>query len=142
MRTASMATKRAHRRHEAEGVSVQFDVDRTRWGDTSVVAVRGELDISTAPQLVEAFDGVATDGTPSVVLDLTSAEFIDSTACRVISQAAKRFRSDDGSFSIVCPNDNWNVYRVLEFVGLTQVFDVQDTLPAHLDGAGSDGGTA
>ena len=116
---------------------MQFEVVRTRAGDTGVLAVRGELDISTAPELGDSVTEAIELGIRRVVLDLTDTQFIDSTACRVISQTAKRLGPDEGAFVIVCPSDNWSVYRVLDFVGLTQVFDVQPEPPDGLDGAES-----
>ena len=121
-------------------MGLQFEVDRTRAGDTAVLTVRGELDIATAPVLGQSFEAVAAPDLRRVVLDLTDTAFVDSTACRLISQAAKRLDGTGGSLVIVCPDENWTVFRVLEFVGLTQVFDVRAKVPDDVAGDGRSAG--
>jgi len=45
--------------------------------DQAVLAVRGEVDLTSAPQLGVLFDAVTASGYPSVVLDLTGMDSID-----------------------------------------------------------------
>ncbi|HTD57948.1 MAG TPA: STAS domain-containing protein, partial [Solirubrobacteraceae bacterium] len=68
---------------------------------TSVISVEGELDLSTAPRLkwmlVDALEG----GHSLLVVDLTSATFMDSTALGVLI-AVKRRLEGDARMAIVC----------------------------------------
>ena len=48
-------------------------------GNTSTVAVEGEIDLSTVDELRSAVTRAAEDGTEQVRLDLTAVKFIDST---------------------------------------------------------------
>lgn len=85
-----------------------------------VIAVRGELDLSTAPELEEALEEAVADGTASVLVDLAECEFIDSTGIALIVKAWQRLDRDAGGGEgrvVVC-GPNAQVRRVLEITGL------------------------
>jgi anti-sigma B factor antagonist len=87
-----------------------------------VVAVRGEFDVSTAPRVrVAARDGVVAAGATSLVLDLTAATFLDSTALGVIIGLGRMLRPD-GDIAIV--NADAGIARTLEMTGLGDIFPV------------------
>ena len=52
-----------------------------------IVAVRGELDLSTAPELEGPLDEAIAAGDATVVVDLAECEFIDSTGIALIVRA-------------------------------------------------------
>ena len=86
-----------------------------------VIAVRGELDLSTAPELEEALDEAVADGAASVVVDLGDCEFIDSTGIALIVKAWQRLdrgAGGDGEGRVVVCGPNAQVRRVLEITGL------------------------
>lgn len=82
-----------------------------------VIAIRGELDLHTAPQLEERLEGVDAN----LLLDLSGCEFIDSTGIGLIVRTWQRLDvgpdSDGGSRLALCgPGDQ--VRRLLEITGL------------------------
>jgi anti-sigma B factor antagonist len=86
-----------------------------------VIAVRGELDLSTAPELEGPLDEAITAGDTSVLVDLSECEFIDSTGIALIVRAWQRLdRSADngGEGRVVICSHNDQVRRVLEITGL------------------------
>ena len=62
-----------------------------------VVAVTGEIDLFTAPELKAALGETLESGRSRIVVDLTDTTFLDSTALGVLIGAVKRLRSRDGA---------------------------------------------
>ena len=85
-----------------------------------VVAVRGEIDLFTAPELKQVLTDVIEQGRRRVVIDLTETTFLDSTALGVLIGAVKRLRTDGGALAIV--NVDRNIGKTFEITGLDQIF--------------------
>lgn len=83
-----------------------------------VVSVRGELDLSTAPDFEGPLDQVLESGSGSVLIDLTGCEFIDSTGIALIVRAWQRLDSGENGRGLVICCQNDQVRRVLEITGL------------------------
>lgn len=88
------------------------------------IAVRGELDLSTAPDLERPLEEVLESGEGPVLVDLSECDFIDSTGIALIVRAMQRLESESGRNLVVC-SYNDQVRRVLDITGL----DV--TIPVH-----------
>jgi anti-sigma B factor antagonist len=80
---------------EINPFSVTVETDR----DPVVLAVTGELDLSTAGQLTEA---IAARARPDrrACIDLSKCTFIDSTGLQVIVAAAREFKGIGGELSV------------------------------------------
>lgn len=103
--------------------------------DRHVVAVRGEIDLFTAPDLKATLLGAIDAGKSRIVVDLTETAFLDSTALGVLIGAIKRVRSRDGALTIV--NTDPNIAKTFEITGLDQIFTItatRDEAIAALDG--------
>lgn len=86
-----------------------------------VIAVRGELDLSTAPALEGPLDDAISAGDALVLVDLSNCEFIDSTGIALIVRAWQqldRTAEGEGSGQVVICSYNDQVRRVLEITGL------------------------
>jgi anti-sigma B factor antagonist len=86
-----------------------------------LIAVRGELDLSSAPDLEPALEEAVAAGDASVLIDLSECEFMDSTGIALIVRAWQRIDGaaggeGDGRLVICCGNQQ--VGRVLEITGL------------------------
>lgn len=81
----------------------------------------GELDIGTAGYLRSALAEVAGQGA-TIVLDLSGLGFVDSSGLHELVVAVKRQRAAGGD--IVLRHPSPQTLRVLEIVGLTQLFVV------------------
>jgi anti-sigma B factor antagonist len=90
-----------------------------------VVAVRGEIDLFTAPELKSTLTGAIDGGKTRVVVDLGETTFLDSTALGVLIGAVKRLRSRDGALTIV--NTDENIAKTFEITGLDQIFTIRPT---------------
>lgn len=95
-----------------------------------VIAVRGELDLSTATDLEAPLDEAIAAGDASVLIDLTECEFIDSTGIALIVRAWQRLDRNaegDGSGRVVICSQNDQVRRVLEITGLELSIPIHGT---------------
>jgi anti-anti-sigma factor len=104
------------------------DVDGVR-----VVAVRGELDLSTAPDLEGPLEQALAGGESSVLIDLTECEFIDSTGIAMIVRAWQQVDGDtEHRGHLVISNSNEQVQRVLEISGLNLSIPIHPSREAGL----------
>jgi len=100
-----------------------FGTTASRANGTAVIAVRGDVDLYTAPQLWETIDA-AIAGTPhELVIDLTDVGFLDSSGLSVLVKAHKRLRPVEGS--VVVRGASEQVYMALEISKLTSVLTVE-----------------
>ena len=91
-----------------------FDVSVEQTEDGVVVRARGELDLSTAPTLEHALDGVDV-GSDACLIDMTDVTFMDSSGLRLLIIAAENAQAAGRRLSIV-PSSA--VSLVIEQVGL------------------------
>ncbi|HEX7279333.1 MAG TPA: STAS domain-containing protein [Solirubrobacterales bacterium] len=91
------------------------------------IAVHGELDLSTAPDLEGPLDEALSSGEGSVLIDLSRCEFIDSTGIALIVRAWQRLDSGENGRALVICSQNDQVRRVLEITGLELSIPVHQT---------------
>ncbi len=87
------------------------------------VAVRGELDIATAPRLHEWLRRAAEEGAPETVLDASGIDFIDSTGVGLLITHKKRAMSEGRRFVIASPSSA--VLRAIAMMGLVDYLGLQ-----------------
>ena len=95
-----------------------------------VIAVRGELDLSTASELEGPLDEAIAAGDAAVIVDLSECEFIDSTGIALIVRAWQQLdRTADGNGTgrVVICSYNDQVRRVLEITGLELSIPIHST---------------
>jgi anti-sigma B factor antagonist len=90
----------------------------------AVLAISGEHDLSTAPNLRRRIDNLLDEGTATVI-DLSPATFIDSSILGVILDGRRRATAADIGYAVVHANGADAVDRVLEVTGL------RAELPVH-----------
>lgn len=91
------------------------------------IRVRGELDLSTAPNLEGPLDEALDSGEGSLLIDLSQCEFIDSTGIALIVRAWQRLDSGNNGRVLVLCSQNDQVRRVLEITGLELSIPVHTT---------------
>jgi anti-sigma B factor antagonist len=121
-----------HRPAVASGVGalppdLEFVIS-SRWltNGTLVVAAGSEVDLYTAPELERALAGPLAEGTTQLVVDLSEATFVDSTALHVLLRAARRLDWEAGEVIVVVPDPN--VRKVFEITGVGRFFSVVSSL--------------
>ena len=69
--------------------------------DWEVIAVTGEVDLATAPELERAVKAVLEGGPANLVIDLSDTTFMDSTGLRVLITADLEFKGADRRLAIL-----------------------------------------
>jgi len=105
--------------------------------DVGLVAVSGELDLYTAPDLEAAILSASDGQGPRLIVDLSAISFIDSTALGVLLKHVGRLAARGGSL-IVVSNDP-RIDRLLEITGLQERIAMRATLQEALDELTSSG---
>lgn len=96
-----------------------------REGDVSVVAVTGEHDLSSAPELERHLEAAVAEGTP-IVVDLSEATFIDSSILRTLISGRERAHQAGLGFSVhLDEQGSAAVRRVLDVTGLAPLLLVR-----------------
>jgi anti-sigma B factor antagonist len=112
-------------------IPAPFNVDRQELdGGVTVLTLQGELDMNTAPELERSLDALAAQEEPSILIDLSDCEFIDSTGVALIIRAWQRVDRDGGEGSgrlvLCCPNSQ--VRRLLDITGVERSISMHDSV--------------
>lgn len=110
---------------------MELKISTSAHSDHTLVAIRGEIDLYTAPRLRGELIAVLDDaGGGRLLVEMSQVEFCDSTGINVLLSGLKRARERGGDLEIVAPSGT--VSKVLDVTGLEAVFTVhptRDTVP-------------
>lgn len=84
-----------------------------------LVEIGGELDIASASQLKDLFALLIAGGKRELVVDLSEAEFIDSTTIGVLVRAVNQLEPLGGVMAVVCVKSE--LLKTFEIAALDQV---------------------
>lgn len=101
----------------------EFAVDVTEGDGVTVVHVRGEVDLYTAPRLQSDLSEIVVGDAPMIVIDLSQLDFIDSTGLGVLVGALKVARASSGDVTL--RNPSRSTHKILEIAGLTELFTIE-----------------
>ena len=97
--------------------------------DTQLVRAQGELDLYAAPEFKRLLAETIESGKVRIVVDLTDAAFMDSTALGVLVEARSRME-DRQAFLLAAPGAETR--RALEVSGLDRHFNVRESVDEAL----------
>jgi anti-anti-sigma factor len=106
-----------------------FDVTREQHGDSVHLRLSGELDISSAAKVEDELARIEPDRPSTIVLDLRSLAFMDSTGLRLLIAADTRARSEERRLLIVKGPEA--VQRVFRITRLEERLELVDEVPAE-----------
>jgi anti-anti-sigma factor len=110
-----------------------FEVtSETLEGGIRAFTVRGELDMSTAPELERPLEEALAESGASIMLDLSACEFIDSTGIALIVRAWQRLEKDGGDGRLVLCCNNHQVRRLLKITGVESSISMHEQRDAAL----------
>jgi anti-anti-sigma factor len=96
-----------------------------------LIELSGDVDVANAAPFVHTLLRAVEQPRARVVLDLTDADFIDSTVLNALYTAIPRLRESRGRLAIVCTKDH--LYRVLEGSGINGSYPVVSSRDAALE---------
>ncbi|MGW7821574.1 anti-sigma factor antagonist [Streptomyces puniciscabiei] len=97
----------------------------------TVIALRGEIDIVAAAEIIPVLDTVTEPAAPSVIVSLLDVDFFDCSGLRLLCRARRRAEERGGRLVLVCTHPL--TLRILQIVHLMEVFPVYETLDEALD---------
>ncbi|MBW3615398.1 MAG: STAS domain-containing protein, partial [Actinobacteria bacterium] len=92
-------------------------------GSVTRLAVFGEVDAASAPELEAWLSQAASAGCAEVVLDLSGLEFIDSSGLSVLVSAHKQLRDAGAQLVIASPPPP--ARRIFDISGLDRVLTIR-----------------
>ncbi|MGH3089422.1 MAG: STAS domain-containing protein [Rubrobacteraceae bacterium] len=102
---------------------MDFDVSIEEHAEAlSIIAVRGEVDLHTAPKVQYAIERASENSAAAVVVDMSGITFIDSTALSMLARAKKSLEVEDTSLRFVSPSPA--VERIFSVTGFRDYFDI------------------
>lgn len=96
----------------------------------TVLAISGEVDVYSAPDLRSRVGDLVDSGHRQLVLDLSGVEFLDSTGLSVLVASQNRIREIGGVLTLVCSQE-W-LLKLFRITGLDQVFTMCPTVDKAL----------
>jgi anti-sigma B factor antagonist len=99
-------------------------IDQTVHGETIRIAVRGEVDLYTSPELRTAIIK-AVPVAEGVEVDLSGVEYMDSSGVATLVEGFKSARENSKAFVLLRPSPS--VIKVLELARLDAVFEIDRT---------------
>ena len=107
---------------------MDLELETTKRNTQTVLTVRGEIDVYTAPRLRQAIVDLVDTGSVNIVVDMEKVDFLDSTGLGVLVGGLKRVRVKDGSLSIVTTQDK--ILKIFDITGLNRVFAIHASVDA------------
>lgn len=94
----------------------------------TVVAVAGEVDVSSAPTVQEQLDPLLGRAPYTVVVDMSEVSFLDSTGLGALVAALKHAEENGGGLPLAGVQDR--VLKLFRITGLDSVFVMEDSVEA------------
>lgn len=108
-------------------MTVILDITTHRVGTVAVVTPHGDIDLVTAPEFRTAVHEAIDDGATAMVVDLSEAGFLDSTALGVLISAHRRLGD-----RLAMAGAHLAVRRLFEVTQLAAVFRLYPTVAEAL----------
>lgn len=115
----------------ATPASHPFEIREHDEDGVHVIAMRGELDLATAPRLCVRIDTARRGGTRRLLVDLTTVEFCDSTGLRALIGSRREVVAGGGRMVVAATTDS-AVGRLFELAGAHEVLPVYEDARAAL----------
>lgn len=109
---------------------MNLDVETSSKDGVSVVSLRGEIDVYTAPRLRQTLIDLVEGGATDIVVDMEHVDFLDSTGLGVLVGGLKRVKDRDGEMKLVAKQDR--ILKIFDITGLSKVFPMYGTLDEAL----------
>jgi anti-anti-sigma factor len=97
-------------------------------GQTAVVRLPAEIDLTVADELREALLGVLNQGALGLIVDMTATTFCDSAGITALARTARRAAASGATLRLAASAPT--VLRVFTLVGIDRVIDIHPDVAA------------
>lgn len=101
-----------------------LNIDATSGGAARRIAVEGEIDLYTSPELRTALLDAFKQSNPRVVINLAQVAYMDSSGVATLVEGLKQAAKHGREFIIESPSQA--VLKVLQLSKLDSVFNIQE----------------
>jgi anti-sigma B factor antagonist len=115
----------------ATPASHPFEIREHDDGPVHVIAMRGELDLATAPRLCVRIDAARRAGFRRLLLDLTTAEFCDSAGLRALIGSERELAAHGRRMAVAALDDS-AVGRLFALAGAHELLEIHPDCDAAL----------
>jgi anti-sigma B factor antagonist len=105
-----------------------FTITEETRGESSVLALVGELDLSTVPELARRVEGRLAQKPTRLTLDLGDLTFMDSSGLRLLIELDRRSRTEAWKLTLI-PSKHDSTQMVLRLTGADAVLPFEDPAP-------------
>jgi anti-sigma B factor antagonist len=95
-----------------------------------IVAISGDIDLESSPQLREFLKPKAAQKTPRLLLDFTGVNYIDSSGLATLIEYFQSVQGSGGKLALACLSPR--VKNVFEIVRLEQIFSLYPDIASAL----------
>jgi anti-sigma B factor antagonist len=103
-----------------------LEVTARTLGATRVIAVAGEIDLSSIADVQAHIDAAFADGETLLVIDLARVGFVDSSVLHTLFRTLRRARRAGGDIAVVCVDPP--ICRLLDVFGLSSEVEICRTV--------------
>ncbi len=108
-----------------------LELDAREDEGVAILALSGELDISSAPRVEGELSRLESREPSALVLDLSGLRFMDSTGLRIVVSADARAREQGRRFAVVRgPESVQRIFRITRLEERLRIVDSPDELGA------------
>jgi len=107
-----------------------FSVETRLVDPVWIVHVRGEVDLTTTPELADALRMAWHDGNGTVLLDLCESGFVDSSGLHALLNAHRRLARSNRRLVVACRDGP--ILAVMQTTRLSQMFEIHPSIEAAL----------
>jgi anti-anti-sigma factor len=109
-----------------------MEISSTVMDQYTVVRIEGNLDTNTAPAAQEHLEELRAGGADTVVMDLSSMDYISSAGLRILLVASKKLRGTGGQLRMFALNET--VQEIFDISGFSTILSVFPTEAEALEG--------
>jgi len=107
---------------------VQLSISQTSAGNVPILAVSGEVDVYSAPELKEQISKLVQSGQTTLIIDLGGVSFLDSTGLGALVEARAETTEAGGALPLVCSQER--ILKLFTITGLDGVFTIHPNVGA------------